>query len=257
MRLAKTSSGLEVPHSPSMTKSSCGDVVCPSAEGRKLAMTKRAITTQVTPVPPAARLLGAGIVGGDHAAPPAVGFSGAPPGGDGESWLIFDAEWVRLDVEGESLVVRGTFLLLCREPIEESVPLFFPFPRDSLLGEARMVSLRFRVAGDARGPGRWEEVPGNSGVRWWMPPCRGDSLVAEFVYRQEIHAEYARYIVTSARLWGRPLRYAAFEIGLPPGVEPLDFSYPFERRVGGEGTYYSWETEEFFPDRDIVVRWRR
>jgi hypothetical protein len=63
--------------------------------------------------------------------------------------------------------------------------------------------------------------------------------------------------VTSARLWGRPLRYASFEIRLPPGVEPLDFSYPFERRDAGGETYYAWETESFFPDRDIVVRWRR
>jgi hypothetical protein len=170
--------------------------------------------------------------------------------------LIFDAEWVRLDVEGDSLEVRGTFLLLCREPIEAPLPLFFPFPRDSLLGGARMVSLRFRVGGDADSPGRWEEVPGNSGVRWWTPPCQGDSLVAEFVYRQDLHAEHARYIVTSARLWGRPLRYASFEIRLPAGVEPLDFSYPFECRGTGEETYYFWETEGFFPDRDIIVRWR-
>jgi hypothetical protein len=119
-----------------------------------------------------------------------------------------------------------------------------------------MVSLGFRAGADTTMSGRWEEVPGNPGVRWWMPPCRGDSLVAEFVYRQGIHAEYARYIVMSARLWGRPLRHAAFEIRLPPGVEPLDFSYPFERRGMGEDACYTWETEEFFPDRDIVVRWR-
>lgn len=171
--------------------------------------------------------------------------------------LVFDAEWVRLDIEGDSLQVQGSFLLLCREPVEESIPLFFPFPRDSLLEEARMVSLRFQVEADTTVSGRWEELPGDPGVRWWMPPCRGDSIVAEFVYRQEIHTEYARYIVTTARVWGQPLRYAEFEIRLPAGAEPTDFSYPFERRGAGKETYYVWETEGFFPDRDIVVRWRR
>jgi hypothetical protein len=170
--------------------------------------------------------------------------------------LIFDAEWVRLDIESDSLEVRGTFLVLCREPVDESIPVFFPFPVDSLLGRARMVSLAFRTGADPAVPGRWEGIPGQSGVRWWLPPCRGDSLAADFVYRQEIRAAYARYILTTARLWGRPLRYAGFEIRLPPGAEPLDFSYPFERREGEEGTSWVYEVEDFFPDRDITVRWK-
>lgn len=171
--------------------------------------------------------------------------------------LIFDAEWIWIDITSDSVEVRGTFVLLCRETVEESIPLFFPFPPDSLLGEAHMVELRFRDGADSSASGRWEELPDAPGVRWWMPPCPGDSIVAEFVYRQEIHAEYARYIVTSARIWGRPLRYAGFEIRLPAGAEPIEFSYPFEQRGVGEQTYYAWETEDFFPDRDIIVRWRR
>lgn len=171
--------------------------------------------------------------------------------------LVFDAEWVRLDVLGDTLQVGGTFHFLCREPVTGSIPLFFPFPSDSLLGGARMVSLGFRAGGDSTVPGRWEEVPGDRGVRWWMPPCPGDSLVADFVYRQGIRAEYACYVVTTARIWGRPLRYAEFEIRLPAGAQPTGFSYPFEPREARGADCYVYETEGFFPDRDIVVRWRR
>jgi hypothetical protein len=171
--------------------------------------------------------------------------------------LVFDAEWVSLDIVDDSVEVRGTFVVLCREPVEESIPLFFPFALDSLMGEARMVSLRFRAGSDSSVAGRWETLPFNPGVRWWMPPCPGDSIVVDFAYRQEIHEDYARYIVTSARLWGRPLRYARFEIRLPPGAEPLEFSHPFERFGEGKEAYYAWETEAFFPDREIAVRWRR
>jgi hypothetical protein len=171
--------------------------------------------------------------------------------------LVFDSESIWLDIVGDSLEVRGTFTLLCRAPIEESIPLFFPFPIDSLLGGARMVSLAFRVGADSSAPARWEEPPLAPGVRWWVPPCTGDSIVAEAVYRQKIKAEYARYILTTARLWGRPLRRAIFEIRLPLGAEPLDFSYPFERRSEGGEVYYVYEVRDFFPDRDIVVRWRR
>jgi hypothetical protein len=171
--------------------------------------------------------------------------------------LVFDSESIWLDIVGDSLEVRGTFTLLCRTPIEESIPLFFPFPIDSLLGGARMVSLAFRADADSAVPAHWEEPPLAPGVRWWVPPCRGDSIVAEAVYRQKIKTEYARYILTTARLWGRPIRFARFEIRLPSGAEPLDFSYPFERRSERGEIYYAYEVRDFFPDRDIVVRWRR
>ena len=203
----------------------------------------------------AASLAAAWLVLGAAGAPVAQDTGTAVSNPIGEAFpLVFDSEWVRLDVVGDSLEVHTTFVFRCREPIHESIPLFFPFPRDSLLGGAHMVSLRFHP--DAGGSGRWEEMP-LDGVRWWVPPCRGDSLVAEAVYRQKILARYARYIVTTARLWGRPLRYAEFEIRLPPRAEPVEFSYPFVRRGQGAKAYYAYETEGFFPDRDVVVRWRR
>lgn len=171
--------------------------------------------------------------------------------------LVFDAEWVRLDIVGDSLEVSGTYLLQCRRETRDSIPVLYPFPQDSLLGGARMISLAFHADADTAVPACWEDLPQGGGVRWWIPPCRGGSITAVATYRQQIKTEYARYIVKTARLWGLPLRYAEFEIRLPAGADPTEFSYPFERReVRGE-TCYVYETERFFPDRDIVVRWRR
>ena len=195
------------------------------------------------------------VLGAGAGSTPATERSASNPIGDAFS-LIFDSESIRLDIVGDSLEVRGTYVLLCRTPVEESIPLFYPFPSDSLLGGARMVSLAFRAGVDSSAPARWEELPLASGVRWWLPPCRGDSIVAEAVYRQKIKADYARYIVTTTRVWGRPLRRASFEIRLPPGAEPLDFSFPFERRGERGESYYAYQAQDFFPDRDIVVRWR-
>jgi len=205
----------------------------------------------------AALLAGAALsLGSDAAAQVSTGRAASNPLGEVFP-LVFDAETVRLDVSGDSLEVRASFTLLCRAPIAESIPLFFPLPVDSLLGGARMVSLAFRAGGGSAVPTRWEELPGGPGVRWWVPPCPGDSLVAESVYRQRLVTGYARYILTTARLWGRPLRWARFEIRLPAGAEPLEFSYPFERRTQGDEVYYAFEVRDFVPDRDLVVRWRR
>jgi hypothetical protein len=171
--------------------------------------------------------------------------------------VSFDSEWVRLTVIGDSLEVHGTYYLMCRQRTGVSVSLFYPFPQDSLLGGARMVSLSASVGGTPAADVKWEESRGAPGVRWRTPPCIGDTIVIDAVYRQELTTGYARYIVTTTRVWQRPLRLARFEIRLPPGAAPIEFSFPFEAREDATGRYYGFESRGFFPDRDVTVRWSR
>jgi hypothetical protein len=171
--------------------------------------------------------------------------------------ISFDSEWVRLAVIGDSLEVHGTYYLRCRQRTGVSVSLFYPFPQDSLLGGARMVSLSASVGGITTSDLEWEENRSAPGVRWRTPPCIGDTIVIDAVYRQALTTSYARYIVTTTRAWQRPLRLARFEIRLPPGATPIEFSFPFEARADATGRYYGFESREFFPDRDVTVRWSR
>jgi hypothetical protein len=76
------------------------------------------------------------------------------------------------------------------------------------------------------------------------------------IYRQALRGSYARYIVTTTKVWNEPLQHARFEIHLPPGAEPMRFSYPFVRQTDERGDYYLYETNDFWPDEDIVVEWR-
>jgi hypothetical protein len=172
--------------------------------------------------------------------------------------LRFDSEWIRLYIVGDSLEVRGTYWLVCRRPGTERIPLFYPFPRDSLMGGARMVSVDAGRVGDAvEWQVAFDRIPGVWGVRWWVPPCTSDTIAVESVYRQKILTNYARYIVTTTKHWDRPLRRARFEIHLPPGAEPIEFSFPFTARKGPGEVVYDYEATEFLPDHDITVRWRK
>lgn len=170
--------------------------------------------------------------------------------------IVFDSEQIALNILGDSLEVRGRYLLRCQGRGEGEIPLLYPFPRDSLLGGWRFVSLAVRAGAAALpAPARWEALPGQWAVRWWLPPCASDTLIAEAVYRQALRGEYARYIVTTTRAWERPLRRAEFEIRLPAGAEPVEFSFPFAPAVEAPGLY-RYEAMDFLPDHDIVVRWR-
>lgn len=169
--------------------------------------------------------------------------------------VSFDSEWIRLSVIGDSLEVRGRYYLLCREHSGKSVSLFYPFPKDSLLGGARMASVSASVDGAEARSVEWEESRGAPGVRWRTPPCTGDTITIDATYKQKLLTDYARYIVTTTRKWQRPLRLARFEIRLPPGTAPTEFSFPFQTREDSTGRYYAFETRDFFPDRDVIVRW--
>jgi len=170
--------------------------------------------------------------------------------------LRFDSEIIRLRIVEDSLEVDGTYFLACQSAYDSPISLFYPFPRDSLLAGARMVSGETRVARGPWSPLRWEDVPRASGVRWWAPPCPGDTVEIHCLYRQAIRTAYARYIVTTTRAWQQPIRHARFEIRLPAGATPVEFSFPFAESRDSTGVVYVWETEEFFPDQDIVVRWQ-
>ncbi len=183
---------------------------------------------------------------------PARSASGAP-----DFPLSFDAEHIRLHIVGDSLEVRGTYWLSCVESTDETTPLFYPFPHDSLMGGARMVSVKLvRTPGDSI-PIFTETAPTGTGARWWIPPCAAsDTLRLESVYRQALRDRYARYIVTTTRAWGHPLREARFEIHLPPGTEPREFSFPSVKKESGAEVWYAYDALDFLPDHDIEVRWR-
>ncbi len=170
--------------------------------------------------------------------------------------LRFDSEIIRLCIVGDSLEVDGTYFLACQLPYEEPIPLFYPFPRDSLLAGARMVGGRTRISDGPWEPLRFEAAPGRDGVRWRIPACPGDTIEVQGLYRQGIREKYARYIVTTTRAWQQPLRHARFEIRLPEGARPAEFSFPFTADRDSAGVVYVWETDSFFPDRDITVRWQ-
>lgn len=170
--------------------------------------------------------------------------------------LRFDSEIIRLNILGDSLEVDGTYFFACQVPGDQPIALFYPFPKDSLLGGARMVDGRMRIGDGPWETLRFQEIPGRDGVRWWAPACPGDTIVMQGRYRQGLREKYARYIVTTTRAWRQPLRRARFEIRLPPGTEPVEFSFPFQETRDAAGVVYVWETESFYPDRDVTVRWR-
>lgn len=170
--------------------------------------------------------------------------------------LRFDSEWIRCSIAADSIEVHGTYVLACSGQMTDRIPLFYPFPQDSLLGGARMVALKGQVGDGGIIPLAWEELGrGIAGVRWTIPPCAGDTIRIEALYRQRAVSGYLRYIVTTTGAWGRPLRHARIDVRLPQGAMSPVFSFPFAQRDLSDPDLWTYEADQFLPDRDIVARW--
>jgi hypothetical protein len=184
------------------------------------------------------------------------GNQGRPPLPAGsEAPLVFDSEVVRLLVGPDSVEVEGTYRFSCSPAAPEFVTLFYPYPLDSLLGGAKGVSLECRTRGGAWLNAWYRDLPSGAGAAWRVPVSAGGDLEVRAVYRQALLAPYARYIVTTTRAWSSPLKQARFEIYLPSGARPVQFSYPFELETRGAGPCYVYEVRDFWPNEDIVVEW--
>jgi len=177
--------------------------------------------------------------------------------------LEFDSEEIHLIVEpdsltgqpGRTLVVDGTYRLVCHAATGV-MSLMYPFPADPRMGQARPVRLEIRAPGGDWVPVEHALLPNASGLRCRVPLLSVDTLEFHAVYRQELIESYARYIVTTTRAWGKPLRRARFTVCLPAGMELAEASYPFAADTTAPAPRYAFLTEDFWPERDIVVEWR-
>ncbi|MDD5718652.1 MAG: hypothetical protein PHQ53_03065 [Candidatus Krumholzibacteria bacterium] len=171
--------------------------------------------------------------------------------------VAFVAEQVVLHVEPDSLRVDAVYVLVCRqETAATQTTLAYPYPQDPLLGGARTFQLACRLGAGDWQELSWREMQNGLGARWSLPVAAGDTLRVRTTYRQALRTTYARYIVTTTSAWRQPLQIARFEIHLPVGAVPVEFSFPFERCGEDEQAAWCYETTDFLPDRDIIVRWR-
>ncbi len=159
-----------------------------------------------------------------------------------------------LRIQGDEVEVQGTYEFRIAEGAPDSATLFYPYPREERLGRARTVRVEARSGEESfREVAFTERRP--AGVSWVVPLGPGDRVTVRGVYRQELKARYARYIVTTTANWGRPLERARFEIHLPEGAVPAGFSFPFTRDPRSPGNVWVYEARDFMPTRDVTVRW--
>lgn len=167
----------------------------------------------------------------------------------------FVYERVILEIEPPELTVTGLYRFQNRFPFEVTLPMLYPFPVDESQDFPHQISaVRITNEGEER-LDVTSRRPANA-VRLDLAMGRKSSGEMKVAYSQILRAQEARYILTTTKAWGKPLRSADYEIIVPENLRIISVSFPFDgvETSAGKRHYYSHK-EDFMPQTDLIVRW--
>lgn len=178
----------------------------------------------------------------------AAAASVAPAAGKAE----FTGEEVTITLEPERARVAGVYRFHNPAEKPQTLKLRYPFARGPEFGDPENVVVR-----DAAGtslPYRWQR--GDVEFDLAVPP-RAEARVS-VSYEQDCYADKFTYILTSTREWRRPIEEAAFVVEAPYQLAPVKCPYKLEEAAAREGLVrYELRRENFYPDVDLTLHWRR
>ena len=159
----------------------------------------------------------------------------------------FVSERVRLSIVPGQLRVHGTYHFV-RGASTEPFAILYPFIQDASQGPPE--AIRVTIGGR---PAPFKHRQGNSiGVSLPFGGGAATACTLQVEYVQRLAARRASYLVTSTRLWERPLEQAKFELELADSLGRPKSEFPFERIGSGR---YAFTATNFLPERDLVIEW--
>lgn len=133
--------------------------------------------------------------------------------------------------------------------------LRYPITRDDGLGPARIEAVELRANETRKALPVHCEPEGND-YRMGLEAGVAQAYELEVRYSQPISKRSAKYLVTTARAWGRPLHRAWFQVIIDSTLGVPRFEMAFHE-VGERPGFrrYLFDASPFKPERDLVVNW--
>jgi hypothetical protein len=161
----------------------------------------------------------------------------------------FIREHVTLLISSESIVVEGIYLLRNSAPMDRIQSLTYPFPVDSTHTFPDSISVTYQQH-------PVEFAVKENRIVFSLEIPAGEQAGFRVVYRQPCLDNSACYILTSTSAWGQPLKSADFVIVFAEGLLLDWVSYEVTEDENRACTY-TFSRNDFSPDRDLCLRWRR
>lgn len=165
----------------------------------------------------------------------------------------FVRERVVVEVAEDHTRVVGTYVFRNTSDGPRDEPMFCPFPIDRGHLYPSQVEVE-EQRGDSLAPLGFASR--DMGVAWRLWLDAGEERVVRVEYTQRTLARRAVYIVTTTKLWRRPIERAEFEVRVPAALRGVRLSFEPDRvESAGDTVLYLMTREQFMPDEDLVVTW--
>jgi hypothetical protein len=167
----------------------------------------------------------------------------------------FVYEKIILEIEPRELTVTGLYRFQNRFPFEVTLPMLYPFPVDEYQDFPHQISAK-RITAEEEQPLEFAWRRGYNAIRLDLPAGGQSSAEMLVSYTQKLKGKQARYILTTTKAWGKPLKSADYELILQENLKISSISFPFDRaeNIAGRRFYFSHK-EDFMPEMDLIVEW--
>jgi len=122
-----------------------------------------------------------------------------------------------------------------------STSIYFPIPEDSLSLQPELMLLE--VVDDSLATCRLVKQ-GKGGFSFVLDMPARHFCTLRIAYRQTLLGNTAKYIISTANSWGKPLAYASYVLEVGYGISITKAPFPPQQSCGNE---YEWMFENFSP----------
>ncbi|MEN6445311.1 MAG: hypothetical protein ABFC98_04630 [Candidatus Cloacimonas sp.] len=163
------------------------------------------------------------------------------------SALSFEAEELNFTLQKERWEMEGLYYFANYDTIAVAQLIYFPIPVDSVCLPATLKKIAIQEGKDAKVTMKKQT---QNGFSFSLSLPAKSFCSVQIIYTQALKGNYAKYIITSANAWGRPLPYAKYTLRKGKKVEITALPFPVQKRKKDS---YTWEFYDFVPDKDIAV----
>lgn len=166
--------------------------------------------------------------------------------------IQFRSEVIDITVQADHCVITGDYFLANEGNVPAEGVLHYPFPIDAGLPFPDSVSVADQASGT---PIRYGQA--RDGIQFPVRIAPHDSIGIRVVYTQRTPERRVRYILTTTRRWGRPLRSADFLIHIPRSLELTHISIaPDSVEHAGTWEIHRIHRSQFMPACDLDLTWK-
>jgi hypothetical protein len=165
--------------------------------------------------------------------------------------VSFTGEYLEFRLIKSTFTVNGNYFFVNHTANIVSKEIDYPFPVP--LTDIDSVHIFDNLQGRYL---EFQKLPMEISFRITIPPY--DTVRVNVFYRQKRVLDTVKYILTTTKAWGEPLKKVEYTFETERTRKIGSFSYtPDKSSITPEKLTYFWSRKDFMPDKDFMVTFRK